>query len=663
MNRALLNPFQVRDLPKDIEDILEHQEKATCMRFNRHGNLLAVGSCSGKVTLWDFDTLSIARTFRGPFENPSAVTSVSFPAPCNGSTVLVSHQSGLVRLFDTLTSSLITQINFLTPVLSAVPHPKVTAIIIVVPKDSCPLIVHLRHGAYTAHPKHFLALTSPYTILKIPVDRTSPSVGLNYQQKRPKFPHSKFGNQAHAIPTLSDPQDAIMASLLCHPEEFEKGINVDLAARRKYPYCVTFTRGGNFILRGGPGGLVRSFGLFDPVLADVKGIKLPVAKSISAVTIQGKAAVRSIQLSRGHEKVLINSQDRAMRLFLLDQIVTPGSDNKQLIDAITTFTEIVNKSQCQSACFSRDGDFVLGGMDGADHRIHVWRTADGFLDLTLEGPREGIVEILWHPLRPVIASLGSSIGSLYVWRKNFTENWSAFAAEFSELEANEEYKEAEDEFDLKEPEDDEMRIEARERAEADDVDVLTLDKTGFFSSDSEPEDTFFYVPAEPKEDAQAAYASLADDIMEEKLEEAEQINVGVGEDDSDGNEADVECVGTVRRKRGRSGDGRESKGRAKKGRLHFGNARRRSDMNGDKKGCGSKDSSNVGRMEVIEISDKEASVEEATRASKEGTEKGRTGGEAAKEVAKEVAKQLDKTKGASEGHHDDVVLDGEDART
>eukprot|EP00170_Pyropia_yezoensis_P009853 contig_44393_g9891 len=65
MNRALLNPFESRDLMGTIEQFLDTEAatatpdaRGTCMAFNRTGNLLAVGTSTGAVIVWDFDTRS-----------------------------------------------------------------------------------------------------------------------------------------------------------------------------------------------------------------------------------------------------------------------------------------------------------------------------------------------------------------------------------------------------------------------------------------------------------------------------------------------------------------------------------------------------------------------------------------------------------------------------
>jgi len=97
----------------------------------------------------------------------------------------------------------------------------------------------------------------------------------------------------------------------------------------------------------------------------------------------------------------------------------------------------------------------------------------------------------WHPTRPMIASC--SQWSVYVWSTNYTENWSAFAPDFKELEENEEYIEREDEFDIIEEEENPKKKNFD--TEDEDVDIMSVDKIAAFSSDDE--DDVFFLPTVP----------------------------------------------------------------------------------------------------------------------------------------------------------------------
>lgn len=67
--------------------------------------------------------------------------------------------------------------------------------------------------------------------------------------------------------------------------------------------------------------------------------------------------------------------------------------------------------------------------------------------MDLIGPGDGILDLQWHPNRPLIASV-STKGIVYIWGCPPQENWSAFAPDFVELEENRTYDEREDEFDV-----------------------------------------------------------------------------------------------------------------------------------------------------------------------------------------------------------------------
>jgi COMPASS component SWD1 len=75
---------------------------------------------------------------------------------------------------------------------------------------------------------------------------------------------------------------------------------------------------------------------------------------------------------------------------------------------------------------------------------------------TLEGPKESVRDMAWHPTRPIVVSVAQN-GVIYLWAKEYQENWSAFAPDFKELQENDEYDEREDEFDSN-PREDEVRV-------------------------------------------------------------------------------------------------------------------------------------------------------------------------------------------------------------
>ncbi|KAG2218800.1 hypothetical protein INT45_005447, partial [Circinella minor] len=197
--------------------------------------------------------------------------------------------------------------------------------------------------------------------------------------------------------------------------------------------------------------------------------------------------IKDIQWSRNGKDILINGNDRVMRYFQLeDHDGIPTLKNK--------FQDLVNRIQWNSACFSADGEFVIGGSGHkAEHNIYIWDKNIGNLVKILEGPKEPLDDLSWHPIRPVIASV-SSYGNIYLWTTKHEENWSAFAPDFTELEENLEYEEKEDEFDVvpaeevsRRKEDDEDKI----------VDVTTIENVqAFVDSDDEEmdENEIYYLP-------------------------------------------------------------------------------------------------------------------------------------------------------------------------
>ena len=90
------------------------------------------------------------------------------------------------------------------------------------------------------------------------------------------------------------------------------------------------------------------------------------------------------------------------------------------------------------------------------------------------------MDVVWHPVRPLIASVSSGVVS--VWSRTHVENWSAFAPDFKELDENVEYEERESEFDL---EDEDKSVELKDDKEEEvDVDVTSIKPLQAFVSRS-----------------------------------------------------------------------------------------------------------------------------------------------------------------------------------
>ena len=80
--------------------------------------------------------------------------------------------------------------------------------------------------------------------------------------------------------------------------------------------------------------------------------------------------------------------------------------------------------------------------------IYVWERSHGSLVKILEGPREELGVLEWHPTRPMVVACGLESGCIYTWSIVTPQKWSALAPDFGEVEENVEYIEREDEFDI-----------------------------------------------------------------------------------------------------------------------------------------------------------------------------------------------------------------------
>uniref|UniRef100_A0A5B6ZLM5 Uncharacterized protein n=1 Tax=Davidia involucrata TaxID=16924 RepID=A0A5B6ZLM5_DAVIN len=442
MNAPIIDPLQ-GDFPEVIEEYLEHGVMK-CIAFNRRGTLLAAGCSDGSCIIWDFETRGIAKELRDK-DCIAAITSVCWSK--YGHRILVSAADKSLTLWDVVKGEKITRTTLQQTPLQARLHPgsSTPSLCLACPLSSAPMIVDLNTGSTTV----------------LPV-------------------------------SLSD-----------------KGNGVAPPSRNKFsdgsaPYTPTaacFNKYGDLVYVGNSKGEIL---IIDHKNIQVRGV----------VPVSGGAVIKNIVFSRNGQYLLTNSNDRTIRIYEnllplkdglkaldesnntsdeLDGIEKLKAIGSKCLALFREFQDSITKMHWKAPCFSGDGEWVVGGSASkGEHKIYIWDRA-GHLVKILEGPKEALIDLAWHPVHPIVVSV-SLTGLVYIWAKDYTENWSAFAPDFKELEENEEYVEREDEFDLM-PETE--KVKESDANEDDEIDIVVVEKDSAFSDSDMSEEEVCFLTADP----------------------------------------------------------------------------------------------------------------------------------------------------------------------
>ncbi|URD75467.1 WD domain, G-beta repeat [Musa troglodytarum] len=432
------------DFPEVIEEFLQHGNMK-CIAFNRRGTLLAAGCANGSCVIWDFETRGVAKELRDK-ACVAPITSVCWSK--YGHYLLASATDKSLTLWNVVNGEKITHITLQQTTLHARLHPGscTPSLCLACPLSSAPILVDLNNGTSTV----------------LPVSVTDNTNGNAVSHPRNKFSDS-------SLPFT--------------------------------PTAATFDKHGDLIYLGNSKGEI--------LIVDPKNVRVN-----ALIPIPGGSVVKDIVFSRNGQYLLTNSNDRVIRVYesLLPtkgaakelEIMSDTDDKFPRIEKLKEvgtkclrlsreFQDAVTKIQWKAPCFSGDGEWVIGASASkGEHKLYIWDRA-GHLVKILEGPKEALIDLAWHPLRPLVVSV-SVAGLVYIWAKDYTENWSAFAPDFKELEENEEYVEREDEFDLM-PESEKVKELVINQDE--EVDILTVEKDSAFSDSDASQEELCFLPAVP----------------------------------------------------------------------------------------------------------------------------------------------------------------------
>lgn len=179
-----------------------------------------------------------------------------------------------------------------------------------------------------------------------------------------------------------------------------------------------------------------------------------------------------IRLTPSGRDVVINSSDRIVRTLHLPDLNDPKFDFDTLqLEVEHKFQDLVQRLSWNHVSFSPTGEYVTAST-WMNHHIYVWERGQGSLVKILEGTKEELSVVEWHPFRPFVAAVGVDTGRVWLWSIPQPQRWSALAPDFMEVEENVEYIEKEDEFDIQPLEELHKR---RLDQEDEEVDVLTIE--------------------------------------------------------------------------------------------------------------------------------------------------------------------------------------------
>jgi COMPASS component SWD1 len=258
-----------------------------------------------------------------------------------------------------------------------------------------------------------------------------------------------------------------------------------------------------------------------------------------------------IRLSNSGRDLLVNASDTIIRTIKLPDLADPKLQPDSIrLEVEHKFQDVVNRLSWNHVAFSSNADYVMASTL-MNHDIYIWERGHGSLVRILEGPREELGAVEWHPTRPFVAATGVESGKIHLWSIITPQRWSALAPDFAEVEENVEYIEKEDEFDIHDISEIQKRRLDQEDEEVDvlSVDPEQLEREGRLHEGGEEFRMPVLLDINDSDSEDELIAMGAGQFRRKSTAQAEDMELGEADGADDGDSSDdVESRGTKRRR-------------------------------------------------------------------------------------------------------------------
>lgn len=266
-----------------------------------------------------------------------------------------------------------------------------------------------------------------------------------------------------------------------------------------------FSRGGKTVICGSSKGRVTE-------------LQFPELKILKTKKVS-KALIKQIKVSRCGKYLLVNAQDRTIRVMSTENFTV-----------LQEYTNPLDRHHWQACAFSGNSEFILGCPAVSSARnIHVWSRHYGTMLTCIGTDANHLVDLEFHPVRPICVSV-SQVGHIWVWgQPSQPQQWCAYDAEFTELTENTKFYP-----DPVKSEADRLRraLELRKPKLDEDIDIITKDPIAAFSDDEDENFTpeidslrkeIVYLPSIPIPDDEQMHKQLHHSHMSNRHNNASTI--------------------------------------------------------------------------------------------------------------------------------------------